>query len=153
MSHFSRALLVVGSSLGVVTGCHAHLSSAASALTAPVETELCSLVRNPAAFAGKEVAVAGEAVTDTRHFVLLVDSQCPGQAVALRFPKEPPENHDLSSLREALFAGRRDQRPIRGRFVGTFEWHPDDIPSRVLLYRSHKSLSGLPATGRVPGGM
>lgn len=141
MTKFARALGMAGVFVAVQAGCvGATRETQRSGAEPPTEVALCSLVEKPALFDGMVVEVVAEAVTDMHDFVVLLDSKCPGKGVALQFPGEPPENKDLEAFRDALFAMSNKQHTLLARFVGTYESHPGEVPSRVLVYRSHREL-------------
>jgi hypothetical protein len=57
-----------------------------SAAAEPIDTTLCELVRNPAAFSGKMVRVRAQASTGFEIAVLLAECDHKGAAVALYYP-------------------------------------------------------------------
>src|SRR5512141_3463813 len=88
----------------LLSGCAVHAENPAESPTS--EMSLCQIVGNEPQFEGKEVTLAGAAITGSHAFeISLADDRCPQKYVMLEIPKKFATDADVQNLIEQLYPG------------------------------------------------
>jgi hypothetical protein len=94
-----------------------------------IPTSVCSLATESASFHEKRVVVSGEVTSDIVEHTMIVSDQCPAEAVVLVLSKDDPNGGE--ALKQAI-VDAMPNKLLTATLEGTFEWRPDDYPTRIL---------------------
>lgn len=113
------------------------LQSCASTTPAtPIATDVCEISERSKAFDGKVVTLHAGILSDLVEHTNLISSNCPSctLAVALEANAEGGDAMKMA-LTEAMPDGA-----ITAVFTGTFEWHANETPARLLKVSAVRQL-------------
>lgn len=113
------------------------LLQSASPPAAAIRTELCALVANPAAFAGRRVTFDADLLTDWHHGIVLADSNCKGGVeLTSTDAVSAAENAALDDAVGTPLTGYN--RTARATFTGTFNWKPARTGRPTYFYNARQ---------------
>jgi hypothetical protein len=115
---------------------------------APIETTICAIVADPAAFDKKVVRVSATFQSDGIEHSSLMDRACSKTTVAIT--SGPSDDAAHSALSSAVFNGRPGtfEKEIRGIFIGRFTWQKGKLPSRRIDLVTASDITMTPREGR-----
>lgn len=105
-----------------VTACASQPGPVAANSPAPIETDVCSVLANPEAFAGHEVILRGFVFLGEDH-MNVSDRRCPGKGIELVIEDEHTFNQpDIQTFYKTLnHFGRQGTVTLTGLFTVTTE--------------------------------
>jgi hypothetical protein len=126
--HTLRATLIAAISISSLL----HCSPTAEA---PVDTSICSIVRDTRAFEGRIVTVTAFLESSGRHAASLVDRTCPSTTLLLVNADADFDDSVIRLGEELLKDGRADtfERDVSARFTGVFRVSSDNGIRRRTL--------------------
>jgi hypothetical protein len=114
----------------------AFLLLSCSSVQPPLATDVCKINKNSAAFDRKSVVVRAEVRSDLLEHTFLTSADCPAATVSIEMRADAEGGE---AFKQKLLDVMPDGTMI-AVFTGTFEWRPNETPSRILNVSSVRDL-------------
>lgn len=111
----------------VVVAVSCHTTPAIHSLQ-PIVTDVCEISKNSEVFDGKAVRLHAAVMSDLIERTFLMSADCPSETVSIAIVADAEGGE---SLKRAI-VDVMPEGTITATFTGTFEWHANETPARVL---------------------
>ncbi|QWP76725.1 hypothetical protein J5226_24650 [Lysobacter sp. K5869] len=100
--------------------------------------DLCALIAQSAAHSGRRVDVLAKIRGASHYAAVMYDEGCSESVVALDIPARLQGRADVDEVMKRVWAGypQPSAKATQIEVSGTFEFVPDEVPSRYIVVRS-----------------